>query len=64
MKKFGWFCIVIGSLALIGTMTSGSNPTGPTFWLALGIFLVYRANQKKQDEKDKESWKNSKSNDR
>ena len=56
MKTFGWICIVIGGMALLGTMLSGSNATGPIFWLGLGIFLVFRANQKEQEKKDKDDW--------
>ena len=60
MKKFGWFCVIIGALSFLGTALKGNNPTGPTFWLALGLFLIYRARQKEQEEEDKNKWSNSK----
>lgn len=60
MKTFGWICIVIGSLAFLGAAFRGHNVTGPVFWLGLGIFLVHRAGQKKQEQKDKEDWVNKK----
>jgi len=61
MKTFGWICTVIGALALLGAALKGNNVTGPVFWLGLGIFLVYRAGQKEQEQKDKEDWANNKS---
>ena len=61
MKKFGWFCVIIGALSFLGAALKGHNPTGPTFWLALGLFLIYRARQKEREEEDKNKWFNSKS---
>lgn len=58
MKNWGLSFIVLGGLALLGCISKGNNPLGPTFWLALGIYLVHRANQKEQENKDKEKWKN------
>jgi hypothetical protein len=53
MKTWGWICVVVGSLAFLGAVLKGNNPTGPVFWLGLGVFLLYRANQKKQEQKEK-----------
>ena len=47
MKTWGWICVVVGGLAFLGAVLKGNNPTGPVFWLGLGVFLLYRANQKK-----------------
>lgn len=51
MKTAGWICTILGALALIGSISAGHNPTGPTFWLALGIFLLYRANSHENEKK-------------
>lgn len=60
MKLFGWICIVIGAFSFLGAAIKGHNVTGPTFWLGLGIFLVHRAKQKEQEQKDKNDWANKK----
>lgn len=31
---------------------------GPTFWIALGIFLLYKANKKKEEKEEKDKWNN------
>lgn len=51
MKIAGWICTILGALALIGSVSAGHNPIGPTFWLALGIFLLYRANSHEDEKK-------------
>ena len=56
MKTFGWISIAFGGLAFLGAALKGHNVMGPVFWLGLGIYLVHRANQKKQEQKDKEDW--------
>jgi hypothetical protein len=56
MKTWGWICVVFGGLAFLGAVLKGNNPTGPVFWLGLGVFLLYRANQKKQEQKEKDKW--------
>lgn len=61
MKTWGWICVIIGGLAFLGTISKSGNPTGPIFWLGLGIFLLYRANQKKQEQKEKDDWVNGSS---
>lgn len=48
MKGFGWFCIILGSLSFLGAAISGYSVFGPTFWLAFGIYLVYRAKKRKE----------------
>lgn len=53
MKIAGWICMILGALTLIGSVSAGHNPTGPTFWLALGIFLLYKANNREENEKRK-----------
>lgn len=51
MKIAGWICMMLGVLSLIGAISAGHNPLGPTFWLALGIALLYRANNRDGNEK-------------
>lgn len=58
MRITGWIFTVLGILSLLGSLFKGNNPTGPTFWLGLGIFLIYRASQKEQEKKDKDKWNN------
>lgn len=60
MRKWGWTLIVLAGLALIGTLSAGNNPLGPVFWLGVGIYLVYRADRKEKENKEKEDWKNGK----
>lgn len=64
MRVFGWICVVLGALnLLIGIGISGSYPEqagsklgGGVMILVLGIFLLYRANKKEEEQKDKEKW--------
>lgn len=60
MKTFGIISIVFGALSAIGALSAGHNPSGPIFWLILGIVLVVRANAKKStdiEENKKDSQK-------
>jgi len=56
MKTFAWICLVLGGLSFIGAILTENNPTGPTFWLGIGIFLMYRANQNQKNKEEKEKW--------
>lgn len=58
MRITGWIFTVLGILSLLGCLLNGNNPIGPTFWLGLGIFLIYRASQKEQEKKEKDKWNN------
>lgn len=57
MKGFGWTSLIIGVLAFFGAALKGNSVFGPLFWIGLGIYLLYRANNKETDEK-KEDRKN------
>lgn len=59
MKIAGWILLVLGVLSLIGCLVGGSNPFGPLFWIGLGIYLIYLANRREKDKKDKEKWSNN-----
>lgn len=50
MKTFGIILIVLGALSAIGAISAGHNPSGPIFWLILGVVLVVRANAKKSTD--------------
>lgn len=58
MKICGWVFIVIGSVALLGCFVGVGSAFGPLFWLGFGLYLVHRANQKKQEQADKDKWSN------
>lgn len=51
MKKFGYFCIGLGGLSLLGALLAGHSAFGPLFWLALGIGLVLIADQKEETKR-------------
>lgn len=48
MKGFGWFCVILGSASFLGAAINGNNVFGPASWLALGIYLVHRAKNRKE----------------
>ena len=49
MKTFGWIFIIIGALSFLGAFLKGNSVMGPVFWLGLGIYLVHRSAQKKEE---------------
>ena len=53
MKIFGWICIALGGLSLIGAVGAGDSVVGPLFWLGVGIALLCVANKKKNEEENK-----------
>ncbi len=57
MKIWGLILVVLGGIAFFGAAMMGDNVIGPTFWIALGAFLLYRANQRKRDKENAEKWK-------
>lgn len=46
MRTVGWICLVIGVLSFLGAALSGNSVFGPLFWIALGVFLLYRVNNR------------------
>ncbi len=56
MKIVGWIFIIIGGVALLGTIISGNSAFGPLFWLGLGITLLYFSS--KRSNKDNETDEN------
>jgi hypothetical protein len=64
MKTTGIVLLVFGILSTFGGIMrtiSGREPnlTGLTF-VVIGAYLVYRANQKKEEEVQKRNWENGK----
>lgn len=49
MKTAGMICTILGALSFIGAAFAGHNALGPSFWLALGIFLLYKAKNKERN---------------
>ena len=50
MRTIGWICLVIGVLGLLGSILGGRQSAfGPLFWIALGAYLLHRANTKEQE---------------
>lgn len=58
MKTTGIVILILGLISLLGCLIGGDSVFGPLFWVGLGIFLIHRANQKKQEKKEKEEWNN------
>jgi len=61
MKITGIVLLVLGGLSLFGTLmrfTHNMNGSflGPLVIIALGGFLVHKANKNKEKEMDKEKW--------
>lgn len=56
MKIAGYIITVLGVLALIGTIVGGHSPIGPIIWIALGVFLIIRANNKQDDKEKFDQW--------
>ena len=46
MKITGWIMLIFGILGFIGSLIGDNKVIGPCFWIALGAFLLYRANNR------------------
>lgn len=53
MKIAGYIFLIIGGLSFLGAAFKGNSAFGPLFWIALGAFLVYSANNKESEQKEK-----------
>lgn len=49
MKIAGWIFVALGALSFLGAALKGNSTIGPLFWLALGLYLLYRDNQKSKE---------------
>lgn len=54
MKKIGYVSLVIGIFRLVGSGGSDKGIVAGIFMLALGIFLIYKANKKENSGEQKE----------
>lgn len=50
MKTTGIILIILSLLSFIGCATSGLKFRGPCLLLAIGVYLVYRANANKEEK--------------
>ena len=51
MKTAGLICLMFGLLGFIGAASKGNSAFGPFFFIALGLFLLYRVNNKEEKNK-------------
>ena len=59
MKTWGWISAVLGVLSFIGALYGGSSPIGGLFFFVLGCYLIHRAKQNKQEQRQKDEWNNN-----
>lgn len=63
MKTWGIVLIVFGSLSLLGAILSTANgrtgSAGGLAFVVLGIYLIHRAKQKKEEEDEFKKWNKS-----
>ena len=52
MRTAGWIFLVIGALGCLGAFLKGHSGFGPLFWIALGLFLIHKANTKAAETKN------------
>lgn len=50
MKTAGWVILIIAVLSFMGAALKGHSVFGPCFWIAVGAYLLYRANNKEEKE--------------
>lgn len=48
MKIAGWICLVVGLLSFLGAASKGDSVIGPSFLIGLGVYFLYRVNNKEQ----------------
>ena len=44
LKIWGWVCILIGVISFISIIMRGNPNLGPSVWVAIGVYLLYRKN--------------------
>ena len=63
MKTSGIILLAIGIIATLGNivqLSEGKSPTGAGIaFIVLGAYLIYRANQKKEEAEKKKEWDNN-----
>ena len=59
MKIAGYIIAVLGILSFIGALLRGHNFTGPVVLISLGVFLIIKANKKKDEKDNFNQWNKS-----
>ena len=49
MKITGWIILVLGILSFTGAALASHSVFGPTFFIALGAFLIHKSGEKNSD---------------
>jgi len=66
MKTAGIIILVLGALGTLGQLLIAAQGNDATFapiaFVVLGLFLISRANAKKEEEEKKKQWENSSEN--
>lgn len=44
LKIWEWVCILIGVISFICIIMRGNPNLGPSIWVAIGVYLLYRKN--------------------
>lgn len=44
LKIWGWVCILIGVIGFISIIMRGNPNLGPSVWVAIGVYLLYKKN--------------------
>lgn len=50
MKTTGKVFLILGILSFFGAALGGNSVFGPCFFIALGAFLIHRANEKEENK--------------
>lgn len=59
MRTAGIIVLIFGALSFIGAALAGHSVIGPLWPVAVGIALLYFANQKRKKQQDEKSENNS-----
>lgn len=54
MKIAGIILLILGILSLLGAVLGETSAFGPIFFIALGVFLIHKSNNKKDNVPDKQ----------
>lgn len=44
LKIWGWTCMLIGVIGFISIIMRGNPNLGPSVWVAIGVYLLYKKN--------------------
>lgn len=57
MKTWGIVLVVLGGLAILGSIINGNGLAGGIVFVTLGAYLIHRANQKRRERDDFDEWR-------